>query len=198
MKIKFFKLLVLSLSVLCLSGCSLKENIHGGESEALESYVDSKEEAAAIKEEEEALEKAPTISYKPDELMKKLLGENDFLVDVSDEDAGEVMLNVGNEDETFTIYFGRSGDETIPSIVYDINDDDPMKNETLKKELFATVKTIMSALDEEYKVELIEEAINKIKIGEVTDSIYYSDNLSILLVREEGYFELSFNPTTEK
>lgn len=147
-------------------------------------------EKEAIAEEKEATNNNTFLSVAPIELKKRLLKENNFLKDKTDSVNSESYIHINNESGNITIYLGSATDEKIYTVSYRIENNTPLENNELQKELLMTLKTVLESLNEDYKEQVLIDYINSAKVRTITPELEYSDQLIIYCTQEEDYFTI--------
>lgn len=147
-------------------------------------------EKEAIAEEKEATTNNTFLSIAPIELKERLLKENNFLKDKTDSVNSESYIHINNESGNITIYLGSATDEKIYTVSYRIENNTPLENNELKKELLMTLKTVLESLNEDYKEQVLIDYINSAKVRTITPELEYSDQLIIYCTQEEDYFTI--------
>ena len=194
MKIRKLLFLTVCTSMIFLYGCSENKNKTMSESSTkanpeTEATVSSGE-LKAIEEENLVMSNMKYLPISPTQLKETLLQKNSFLADKSEGSDGTEYIHFKNADETMDIYLGNASEKETYSVTYYLTVNNPLEKETLKNEIMQTLKTVMECLNQEYNEQLLEESINSAKIGTVSPTLEYSDQLVLDFMQEENYFSI--------
>lgn len=150
---------------LVLSGCNDTNHL-----EKSNNYTS--EDLQAAKEEEEALLNMPKYSIMADEITKEFR-DNDKLSYKEDPADDSVILKYRSTKGYYEFDYGvANDDEPVSTIYFTIYASNPVEDEALMKELTSTLKQLLTLLGEEYKEEIIIQALSDLTS---TDNFTYSD-----------------------